>query len=118
MKNTLSLIAELIVEEWFDDINRYLIKQGAEPLAPGEFPDVMDFPPHTIKIELMDGSVVEFRYAFFLTNYEKKAIAVLTEHCGYHVFPMWEAKVYRDGVLAFEMPGFFNYEENFPPSDS
>jgi hypothetical protein len=41
----------------------------------------------------MDGSSVEFKYAFALHWPEKRAIAVFTEHCGHHVFPDAEASV-------------------------
>jgi hypothetical protein len=41
----------------------------------------------------MDGSSVEFKYAFALCWPEKRAIAVFTEHCGHHVYPDAEASV-------------------------
>jgi len=53
----------------------------------------MHFPPEAVHVELMDGSVVQFKHAFALHWSEKRAIAVFTEHCGHHVFPDAEASV-------------------------
>ena len=63
---------------------------------------MIDCSPHRIRIELMDGSKVEFRCAFALVNESQHAIAVFSEHCGYHVFPCHEAKLFHDGVLVYE----------------
>ena len=60
-----------------------------------------DFPNGQLRIELMDGSVVQFNWAFHIASEAKRAIAVFTEHCGHHVFPFHEAKVYRDDVLVY-----------------
>jgi hypothetical protein len=56
----------------------------------------------SIRVELMDGSRAEFRFAFALVSEEEKAIAVFTEHCGHHVFPYHEARVYQDDHLLFQ----------------
>jgi hypothetical protein len=62
----------------------------------------LEFPSGTLRIELMDGSAVEFKYAIYIASEEKKAICVFTEHCGNHIYPYHEAKVYRDGALVYE----------------
>jgi hypothetical protein len=62
---------------------------------------LMDFPAETIRVDLMDGSYVEFRWAFAIVSQSRQAIAVFAEHCGHHVFPIHEAKVFRDGVLTY-----------------
>jgi len=62
----------------------------------------LSFPHGTLRVELMDGSCVEFRYAFHLVNEAQRAIAVFTEHCGHHVFPNHEARVFRNGALVYE----------------
>jgi hypothetical protein len=62
---------------------------------------LLDFPAETVRVDLMDGSRVEFRWAFAIVSESRRAIAVFTEHCGHHVFPSHEAKVFRDGVLAY-----------------
>ena len=62
----------------------------------------MTYKPETIRIDLMDGSHVEFKYAFAVVSEEFRAIAVFTEHCGHHIYPYHEAKIYRDGLLQFQ----------------
>ena len=59
----------------------------------------MKYPSGKLRIELMDGSLVEFQWAFHIHSPAKKAIAVFTEHCGHHVYPHHEARVIRDGKL-------------------
>ena len=61
----------------------------------------MEYPIETVRVELMDGSHVEFNYAFALVSEGLKAIAVFTEHCGHQVYPYHEAKVYRAGQLVY-----------------
>ena len=61
----------------------------------------MQYPIEVVRVELMDGSHVEFKYAFALVSEELRAIAVFTEHCGHHVYPYHEARVYRAGQLIY-----------------
>ena len=63
---------------------------------------LISFPLESVRIELMDGSKAEFKYAFALFNESQRAIAVFTEHCGHHIFPAHDAKVFRDDVLIYE----------------
>jgi hypothetical protein len=60
------------------------------------------FPAGQLRIELMDGSAVQFFWALHIVSETKRAIAVFTEHCGNHVFPYHQARVYCDGKLAYE----------------
>lgn len=62
---------------------------------------LMDFPPQTVRVDLMDDSHVEFRRAFAIVSEARSKIAVFTEHCGHHVFPSHGAKVFHDGVLVY-----------------
>jgi hypothetical protein len=41
-----------------------------------------------LKINFEDGSSAFFRYAFYLLDRELDEVAVFTEHCGYHIFPL------------------------------
>jgi hypothetical protein len=41
-----------------------------------------------VRLTFADGSTVFFMYAFALTDEKAEEIAVFTEHCGYHIFPM------------------------------
>jgi len=50
----------------------------------------------------MDGSEVRFSYAFHVVSEVRRTIAVFTEHCGHHLYPYHEAKIYRDDVLVYE----------------
>lgn len=48
---------------------------------------------HDLRIIFADGSNAFFRYAFYWIDKESKEIAVFTEHCGYHIFFLEEAKL-------------------------
>jgi len=56
----------------------------------GFFKDVLN-------IVFEDGSHVTFMDAGWFFGPDKKSIAVLTEHCGYHVFPWYGKAGSRDG---------------------
>ena len=64
-------------------------------------PESINFPHDTVRVELMDESVVEFRSALVVVNEAKKAIAVFTEHCGHHVLPFHQAKVFVGDELRY-----------------
>ena len=61
----------------------------------------MGYPLSSVRVELMDGSKLEFKYAFALVSEKLRAVAVFSEHCGSFVLPYHEAKVYQDGQLQF-----------------
>ncbi|HVH11787.1 MAG TPA: hypothetical protein VM759_01985, partial [Longimicrobium sp.] len=44
-------------------------------------------------VRLDCGSFALFRYAFQLADAELRELAVFTEHCGYHFFPLGERKI-------------------------
>jgi hypothetical protein len=46
-----------------------------------------------IRLTFPDGSSVFFMDAFALTDEEAGEIAVFTEHCGYHVFPLADTAI-------------------------
>jgi hypothetical protein len=48
-----------------------------------------DFSNQSLKINFQDGSSAFFRYAFYLLDRELNEVAVFTEHCGYHIFPLY-----------------------------
>lgn len=83
-----------ILSEWVDDLSRHLDLNRDLILKKGL--GAADFPMNeSLHIKLVDGSFVQFEYAFHLVNEGKRAIAVFTEHCGYHVFPLHSAVVSR-----------------------
>jgi len=43
---------------------------------------------HHLKLTFQDGSFAFFYYAFYLEDEPLKEVAVFTEHCGYHIFPL------------------------------
>ena len=58
----------------------------------------MRFVDQVVRLEFPDGSLVQFAYAFYLVNADKRALAVFTEHCDYHVFPLGGVRVFENGV--------------------
>ena len=88
-------LAQQIEHEWADELAAYFNRPKEQVLAPMR--PWFDYPPGRVRIELMDGSCVEFKYCVFIVSEAKQAIAVFTEHCGNHIFPFHEATVYRDG---------------------
>ncbi len=48
-----------------------------------------DFNRNTaVHLWFLDGSSATFTYAFCVSNEAHNELAVFTEHCGYHVFPL------------------------------
>lgn len=91
-------LAEAIVLEWADELAAQ-VERSAQDLRLNT--ESLSFSNDTVRVELMDTSVVEFRNAFFVASDAKRAIAVFTEHCGHHVFPYHEAKVFVGGELRY-----------------
>lgn len=82
------------VVEWADELAPLLRRSPdtirSHGLSAGDFRD-----GGWLVIELMDGSTLRFRHAFHVIRESEQALAVFTEHCGYHVFPLHEARVTR-----------------------
>jgi hypothetical protein len=93
-------LAIRLEREWASELASYFGK-SVDDLAQRIRP-WFTFPSGTVRIELMDGSVVQFNYAICITSESKKAIGVFTEHCGSHIFPYHEARVYRNGALVYK----------------
>jgi len=93
-------LAAQTVSDWSEELGAHLGCPAVDVRERSEA--IMRFPLETVRMELMDGSLVEFRCAFFVVSDTKKAVAVFTEHCGHHVFPYHEAKVFVDGRLVYE----------------
>lgn len=92
-----------ISDQWADEIAA-LLKTTPENIRDGKI-DLFAAALTTVRVVLMDNSFVEFRSACCIVSGEKRAIAVLTEHCGYHVFPIHEAKIYHEGKLTYQQMG-------------
>ena len=93
-------LAQQIEREWAAELAAYFEKTSEDVLS--QVRPWFEFPHGTLRVALMDGSVVQFAYAIHIVSEAKRAIAVFTEHCGNHVFPYHEAKVHRDGKLVYE----------------
>ena len=89
-------LAKQILEEWVEEVSsqvgRSVEELRTKGLAASDFRAGRE-----IRVVLMDGSFVQFRYAFAIASEPRRAIAVFTEHCGYHVFP-------NHGVVISEVP--------------
>ena len=92
-------LAKQLVEEWAEEL---AVETGRTVQHIRENHEFLRYPSGILRIVLMDQSAVEFRRAFHLVSESRRAIAVFTEHCGHHVFPYHEAKVFRDGALVYE----------------
>ena len=92
--------AQQIEREWAPELAAYFGKSETDVLA--KVRPWFEFPYGNLRVELMDGSTVQFKYAVFVVGEAKRAIAVFTEHCGNHIFPYHEAKVFRDDLLVYE----------------
>ena len=82
---------QVVPEAWRTRLRQHLRERGSEDrdrLSAGDFPS-----DQSIVIRFPDGSHVLFRYAFALTDPTSGEVAVFTEHCGYHVFPLGDAEV-------------------------
>lgn len=51
------------------------------------------FKQQAVRLRFPDGSAALFLYAFVLTDATRGELAVFTEHCGYHVFPLEDTAV-------------------------
>jgi hypothetical protein len=91
---------ETIPIHWQDWLKEYSIKTTGgkrDRLSAEDFNG-------SVKIKYSDGTFLLFEYAFYAVNEEAEEIAVFTEHCGYHVFPLNEAVEYSYNIWA-ESPG-------------
>lgn len=91
-------LSDAVVLEWADELAAQI---GRDPEELRQQTESISFPLDTVRVELMDESVVEFRNALFVVSETKRAIAVFTEHCGHHVLPYHEAKVFVGGKLRY-----------------
>ena len=95
--------AKLVISEWAEEL---AVRFGCtEEVVRGQSTRWLSFPNERVRVELTDGSHVEFECAFFLVSEAQKAIALFTEHCGHHVFPYHEAKAFINGVSVYDQQG-------------
>ena len=74
-------------ENWKQKLKSFLAEKG----QPNEYNlGASDFTEDIVRIIYEDDSKVEFRYAFLINAPEMKEVGVFTEHCGHHIFPLYD----------------------------
>src|SRR5438876_10030343 len=70
-------------ERWAIKLQEYLRGSGVKRgrLSAEEF-------RHHLKLSFEDRWLAFFYYAFYLSDESLNEVAVFTEHCGYHIFPL------------------------------
>lgn len=86
------MLYQTIIQEWATELAQQLGRSPAEIAEKGL--SATDFSSsNEVEIKFPDGSYALFRYAFFVVNEQKGAVAVFTEHCGYHIFPKGDIQI-------------------------
>jgi hypothetical protein len=95
-------LAEQLVLEWAPALAaRFGVDESTFRSAPARYMDYPNPSDGGCRVELMDGSVCEFRWAFAIASPEQRTVAVFTEHSGVHLFPLAEARVFESGRQLF-----------------
>ena len=82
------------IHDWADELAATLGRPADDIRRDGL--STSDFPSNSqLHVKLMDGSWLRFRHAFHVLRQSEHALAIFTEHCGYHVFPLHDAEVSR-----------------------
>jgi hypothetical protein len=81
----------VVPEAWKPRLHEYLRERRGEEHARLSASDLP--PDQSVLIRFPDGSHALFRYAFAIADESAGEVAVFTEHCGYHVFPLGDAEV-------------------------
>ena len=80
-----------VPDDWKQRLAAYLRERHGEDrdrLSAYDFSD-----QQSVIIRFPDGSQVLFRHAFAIPDKVAREVAVFTEHCGYHVFPLGDAEL-------------------------
>jgi len=84
-------MSRVVPESWKPLLRQYLREKTGEErdrLSAGDFPC-----GQSVVIRFPDRSYVHFQYAFAIRDEQANEVAVFTEHCGYHVFPLGDTEV-------------------------
>jgi hypothetical protein len=91
-----------VIKSWIYELSNYLKRSTDSLLTQGLAST--DFPSSSqIELEFPDASKVVFQSAFFLENTSRELIAVFTEHCGYHVFPIQDLQIRKISTHKFRI---------------
>jgi hypothetical protein len=80
-----------VPEHWKQLLRQYVREKCGEErdhLSSADFPA-----DQCVHLSFPDGSHALFRYAFVVKDSVSGEVAVFTEHCGYHVFPLGDAEI-------------------------
>jgi hypothetical protein len=85
---------QALILDWAEELGAALGRSAEDIRKDGL--SAYDFPANSVlHVKLMDGSTLRFRHAFHVVRDSDHALAVFSEHCGYHVFPLHDAEVSR-----------------------
>ena len=76
-------------ERWSDKLKSYICEklgEGRQELTATDF-------RFSLKIDFEDCSFAFFQYAFYILDQDNNEVAIFTEHCGYHIFPLYGTKL-------------------------
>lgn len=89
-----SALEKQIITEWADELSVKLDRAKDQILRDGL--GASDFSSSDgLKLVFQDESFAQFQWAFFVTNPLRREVAVFTEHCGYHVFPLGGTTIHQ-----------------------
>ena len=81
-----------IVEHWAELLSKKLGRPAHEIAEKGL--SACDFSPaKRVEIIFSDKSFCSFKYAFSVVDEAKRLVAIFSEHCGYHEFSTYGAKI-------------------------
>lgn len=83
-------------ERWIQRLEQYTDEKYGLDYAQRGTLNASDFATSSLVcVGFPDGSYALFRHAFFITAPDWKEVAVFTEHCGYHIFPLADLQIER-----------------------
>jgi hypothetical protein len=83
-------------ERWIRRLEQYTNEKYGLDYAHRGALNASDFATSSLVcVGFPDGSYALFRHAFFITAPDWKEVAVFTEHCGYHIFPLVDLQIER-----------------------
>lgn len=92
----------IVIKSWIYELSNHLKRSSQSLLTQGLSSE--DFPSSSqIELEFPDASKIVFQSAFYLENTARELVAVFTEHCGYHVFPINDLQIRKISTHKFRI---------------
>jgi|SRR6516164_12960 hypothetical protein len=83
-------------ERWIRRLEQYTDEKYGLGYAHRGTLNASDFATSSVVcVRFSNGSYALFRHAFFINAPDWKEVAVFTEHCGYHIFPLVDLQIER-----------------------